>query len=140
MKKLTSINRIRLEFKDVLQILGQQSIAVLIESDWNLKKISQFNLFFAGLSINRIRLEFKVKFFPLLCERSSVLIESDWNLKRGKLTDVWLEEATVLIESDWNLKRISVLFFPGMGRSINRIRLEFKDGSSWNDVARKIGY
>ena len=24
--------------------------------------------------------------------------------------------------------------------SINRIRLEFKDGSSWNDVARKIGY
>ena len=61
-----------------------------------------------------------------MCERSSVLIESDWNLKRGKLTDVWLEEATVLIESDWNLKRISVLFFPGMGRSINRIRLEFK--------------
>ena len=40
------------------------------------------------------------------------------------------------------------LEFKGLNRNngvygrlcINRIRLEFKDGSSWNDVARKIGY
>ena len=56
--------------------------AVLIESDWNLKSLFIDVFFFLGSSINRIRLEFKVgraKFYKNLVD---VLIESDWNLKK----------------------------------------------------------
>ena len=53
-----SINRIRLEFKDVIWIVQKKS----------------------G-SINRIRLEFKAGFYLQYVIRNKVLIESDWNLK-----------------------------------------------------------
>ena len=80
-------------------------LAVLIESDWNLKQ------FGGGYNppvpdrINRIRLEFKVSCpEPMLVDWELVLIESDWNLKFS----IWLSEFffnPVLIESDWNLKQ-----------------------------------
>ena len=56
---LASINRIRLEFKDVWDFQSAYLIS----------------------SINRIRLEFKACFSPLNCFCTTVLIESDWNLK-----------------------------------------------------------
>ena len=66
----TGINRIRLEFKDVI---------------WIVKKKS-------GKSINRIRLEFKDNTTGFLARNPMVLIESDWNLK-----DEELKELTQLI-------------------------------------------
>ena len=58
--KLRGINRIRLEFK-VNTVFNKSFVAflVLIESDWNLKDLSQL--------------------YKIDC--MSVLIESDWNLK-----------------------------------------------------------
>ena len=56
---------------------------VLIESDWNLKKIM--------FSISQVSV--------------AVLIESDWNLKLNPSTIEKLP-TVVLIESDWNLKEI----------------------------------
>ena len=56
----SSINRIRLEFKDWnARLSRRKSDTVLIESDWNLKQEVYIRLRFALLSINRIRLEFK---------------------------------------------------------------------------------
>ena len=40
----TSINRIRLEFKEPRQIVSIGKTLVLIESDWNLKQILQIDL------------------------------------------------------------------------------------------------
>ena len=54
------INRIRLEFKGMRRTAGRNVNGVLIESDWNLKL---FSLYEIG--------------WPVI----SVLIESDWNLK-----------------------------------------------------------
>ena len=55
-----------------------------------------------------------------------VLIESDWNLKIILLIK-YLSPFKVLIESDWNLKyKDTASAFP-TGKSINRIRLEFKE-------------
>ena len=58
------------------------TVAVLIESDWNLKTLPAKGYIGEG----------------------DVLIESDWNLKchKNHLTAVL---SCVLIESDWNLKR-----------------------------------
>ena len=56
---------------------------VLIESDWNLKRIT---------------------FLKRIAD-ALVLIESDWNLKQRKSLTVQ-PCLIVLIESDWNLKRI----------------------------------
>ena len=100
---LTSINRIRLEFKD--SYIGFTC--------------------FCESRINRIRLEFKDDHKqdgrkPLL-----VLIESDWNLKLDDLLET-SEGILVLIESDWNLKYMEVFEYTRKGARINRIRLEFK--------------
>ena len=57
-------------------------MAVLIESDWNLKLKES--------SANKTAL-------------NTVLIESDWNLKSEPERETW-KETPVLIESDWNLK------------------------------------
>ena len=55
---------------------------VLIESDWNLKKISLTVFLAADSCINRIRLEFKVgSSIKRISYTLPVLIESDWNLK-----------------------------------------------------------
>ena len=55
--------------------------AVLIESDWNLKKKVTNTTFGKGKGINRIRLEFKERLVQKPLAYFSVLIESDWNLK-----------------------------------------------------------
>ena len=57
------INRIRLEFKVVLTQLISDLNKVLIESDWNLKSITESTVLKHHVSINRIRLEFKVNLF-----------------------------------------------------------------------------
>ena len=78
---LHSINRIRLEFKE----------------------ICKSNKDIHGKGINRIRLEFKVFFNNVVYDCVIVLIESDWNLKYTR----WFGQEIldhVLIESDWNLK------------------------------------
>ena len=76
---------------------------VLIESDWNLKEChdSVFG-----------------------CD-DRVLIESDWNLKFMFPPSLRIR-SSVLIESDWNLKDYTPVSISFFGRSINRIRLEFK--------------
>ena len=80
-------------------------LAVLIESDWNLKQIQCVFLFLLfQVSINRIRLEFK-DFRQPICR---------------------VYRMVVLIESDWNLKRITFLKRIADALGINRIRLEFK--------------
>ena len=84
LSQATSINRIRLEFKE-LKVGAKLSFAgfVLIESDWNLKSICP---------------EPVPDIIP-------VLIESDWNLK-VICTGSQSQGTGVLIESDWNLKLI----------------------------------
>ena len=100
---VSSINRIRLEFKGTNATHRKRRQKVLIESDWNLK-------FFA---------------ISAVAESFSVLIESDWNLKvmalygpvkiKDRINRIRLEfkersameqekVTVVLIESDWNLK------------------------------------
>ena len=67
------INRIRLEFKVLQRLERQRSRSrVLIESDWNLKKLDKLVILAGYFGINRIRLEFKegkdkgfVAFHPL---------------------------------------------------------------------------
>ncbi len=76
-----SINRIRLEFKDVYFSAYQLYEKVLIESDWNLK----------------------TEWYPNFSSVPQVLIESDWNLKLIVKYSLFLS-LPVLIESDWNLK------------------------------------
>ena len=67
------------------------------------------------MCINRIRLEFKVRFL----------------LRGNSVIDV-------LIESDWNLKyKDTASAFP-TGKSINRIRLEFKEVSGESKKSKKI--
>ena len=61
---------------------GRNVNGVLIESDWNLKL---FSLYEIG--------------WPVI----SVLIESDWNLKQAAQA-IPVTAVAVLIESDWNLK------------------------------------
>ena len=53
------INRIRLEFKDLMLAPSFPCLTVLIESDWNLKFTTILALSLVTC-INRIRLEFKV--------------------------------------------------------------------------------
>ena len=53
------INRIRLEFKDEWGADFVHGIAVLIESDWNLKQAEYHDMTPRQMRINRIRLEFK---------------------------------------------------------------------------------
>ena len=57
------------------------NLTVLIESDWNLKTTNSPYSKPSGIGINRIRLEFK----GISCMQREltviVLIESDWNLK-----------------------------------------------------------
>ena len=78
---LQGINRIRLEFKEII-VKGDPAVFV---------------------RINRIRLEFKGNDVIFMMAFVCVLIESDWNLKpfRRILTSTI---ASVLIKSDWNLK------------------------------------
>ena len=92
-----------MEFKVVTNKSVANLATVLIESDWNLKKIS-LTVFLAA---------------------DSVLIESDWNLKVTRRQCLKVRKS-VLIESDWNLKYYerNILYF--LDYSINRIRLEFK--------------
>ena len=106
------INRIRLEFKaGYIREGRKQPIAVLIESDWNLKSLACPSLFGCIPCINRIRLEFKVTQAVKTVKRAiSVLIESDWNLKLVA-TDMGAICKIVLIESDWNLKYLQVTVF-----------------------------
>ena len=82
-------------------------LRVLIESDWNLKINNVYKDSIILLSINRIRLEFKVVLERLLASAS----------------------ALVLIESDWNLKLAYSPNLVGHALCINRIRLEFKENS-----------
>ena len=78
---ISGINRIRLEFKDVINTRILYWQWVLIESDWNLKYVP----------------------YVFLATLTNVLIESDWNLKVAGCE--WLYVLPfVLIESDWNLK------------------------------------
>ena len=58
-----------------------------------------------------------------------VLIESDWNLKTYCL-EILFQALNVLIESDWNLKEGLEYGELVVGKGINRIRLEFKEGFS----------
>ena len=102
-KKQISINRIRLEFKDINSDTDSEAATVLIESDWNLKYVARIKSV-ASASINRIRLEFKArKSNGFKCGMLKVLIESDWNLK-DITYNIDKSNKTVLIESDWNLK------------------------------------
>ena len=99
----TGINRIRLEFKVWTRWSTVRFQCVLIESDWNLKKIMV------------------ARSFP----EHPVLVESDWNLKMlSQLIDYVL--AAVLIESDWILKDNTESTDIYSCTGINRIRLEFK--------------
>ena len=103
--RCTCINRIRLEFKGMPPVALCFSAVVLIESDWNLKELTD-----------------KQRLFCIY-----VLIESDWNLKNT----YWLDGClylVVLIESDWNLKMRRQYIRTADAR-INRIRLEFKVAS-----------
>ena len=63
----------------------------------------------------------------------SVLIESDWNLK-FLIIIMRRQLAGVLIESDWNLKEIDAQFQLSQLHSINRIRLEFKVISAFQNI------
>ena len=54
-----SINRIRLEFKGYTLAVNKADNKVLIESDWNLKKVQDELIPVLETGINRIRLEFK---------------------------------------------------------------------------------
>ena len=60
LRKVLRINRIRLEFKGYMAAMLKGSQEVLIESDWNLKDVTQIELDSETYGINRIRLEFKV--------------------------------------------------------------------------------
>ena len=74
-----------------------------------------------------------------LCGLPAVLIESDWNLKHHQSCK-GMVIACVLIESDWNLK---FTYKKGKSRkydSINRIRLEFKEEDSENQIERYKAY
>ena len=109
------INRIRLEFKDHSCDAIRYFVKVLIESDWNLKKMV------ASLRIIAL----------------SVLIESDWNLKYIYGFRRRYRQLPVLIESDWNLKfTLRPLYSPTQSR-INRIRLEFKEAPSRTNARRR---
>ena len=80
--EIPSINRIRLEFKDIyFHGRSQTGWQVLIESDWNLKIFEDIGI----------------------ATSLKVLIESDWNLKYVWTVEIDLHSC-VLIESDWNLK------------------------------------
>ncbi len=101
---ISSINRIRLEFKEKWSHRSEPlRYPVLIESDWNLKIYTTKHTASKSQSINRIRLEFKV----VKHENTVYLL-------------------CVLIESDWNLKGIRKECNREMDSGINRIRLEFK--------------
>ncbi len=83
---------------------------VLIESDWNLKLFSLYEIGWpVYFRINRFRLEFK-----------------DFLHRQELLFHV------VLIESDWNLKYPQKRMTRIQNSRINRIRLEFKAGSAGN--------
>ena len=78
-------------------------LAVLIESDWNLKKNKKGEMNMISKGINRIRLEFKANrnavFERIACSINRIRLE--FKEERKELcTNVVL----VLIESDWNLK------------------------------------
>ena len=75
-----SINRIRLEFKVDRDIVENNVVFVLIESDWNLKLPLDAAFVHPTKGINRIRLEFKVNKEVGTGLLLNVLIESDWNL------------------------------------------------------------
>ena len=81
MRRITSINRIRLEFKAENETKKTSVFVVLIESDWNLKEPDPEDEMKKLTSINRIRLEFKDVLQILGQQSIAVLIESDWNLK-----------------------------------------------------------
>ena len=121
------INRIRLEFKGIER--GSRYwcwTGVLIESDWNLKHINTGTYLICFPCINRIRLEFKVSNHWKTCRICKSINRIRLEFKvccfvRNPCSKL------VLIESDWNLKDTSSRFFLAV-TSINRIRLEFKDG------------
>ena len=84
--------------------IGWPVISVLIESDWNLKYPQKRMTRIQNSRINRIRLEFKAESIRPPCTNSWVLIESDWNLKMTCDGGTAFTTEEVLIESDWNLK------------------------------------
>ena len=123
-----SINRIRLEFKGIER--GSRYwcwTGVLIESDWNLKHINTGTYLICFPCINRIRLEFKGH------QDEATHDDASEGINRIRLefkVCCFVRNPCsklVLIESDWNLKDTSSRFFLAV-TSINRIRLEFKDG------------
>ena len=80
-EKSGSINRIRLEFKDVLRCLSNALKNRINRIRLEFKDISSHPQSIVQSRINRIRLEFKER---CLCSDRcccKVLIESDWNLK-----------------------------------------------------------
>ena len=98
------INRIRLEFKDHSCDAIRYFVKVLIESDWNLKKMV------ASLRIIAL----------------SVLIESDWNLK-FTLRPLYSPTQSRINRIRLEFKEAPSRTNARRRRSINRIRLEFKD-------------
>ena len=101
---IKSINRIRLEFKDTgFARKFKRDIPVLIESDWNLKRIFPIVPLAGVNGINRIRLEFKAK----------ASCKSLWQ-------KVCINRIRLEFKGIRQIKPTQSAF------SINRIRLEFK--------------
>ena len=102
-KAVTSINRIRLEFKARSSYETTKRVWVLIESDWNLKYIQEINF----------------------CKPTQVLIESDWNLKYVAWLHYIYQICINRIRLEFKVHKICPPFIGPI--RINRIRLEFKD-------------
>ena len=90
--------------KDMTQLELDSEVYVLIESDWNLKYYPPYSLQ-PGMRINRIRLEFKVK-------EGNVCIIQKSSINRIRL--------------EFKVRSAAFSIFPSAS-GINRIRLEFKD-------------
>ena len=102
-KRANRINRIRLEFKEILSSFWKELQCSINRIRLEFKGNGCVVSFFVHISINRIRLEFK-----------------------GELGYTWRWTHKVLIESDWNLKYIIPKPYDSENKGINRIRLEFK--------------
>ena len=101
-----SINRIRLEFKDLQLPLYFCYHLRINRIRLEFKGVTDDTLFMQYSWYNRIRLEFKgLNAGWRAANYSAVLIESDWNLK-SYIRGVDFLGYRVLIESDWNLKLV----------------------------------
>ena len=112
-----------MEFKGFCSSYCCAISAILIESQWNLKRFNLQWYAHGGVYINRITVEFKDTQISCFGSIFRILIESQWNLKLGKELKS-LAKVKILIESQWNLKYAMFV----LGQYLYKILIE----SQWN--------